>query len=110
MEMDLASLQSVKQFAKEFSSKFDKVDILVNNAGVVCDPRSKERTVDGFEPHMGVNHIGHFLLTNLLLEPLKKAAPSRFVITFIFYKYDCPRLVLSQKYFFNATRIKLFEF
>lgn len=78
MKLDLASLNSVRKFAKEFNSKYDKLDILVNNAGVSFDPRERQKTVDGFEMHMGVNHLGHFLLTNLLLEPLKRAAPSRY--------------------------------
>lgn len=78
MELDLASLQSVRQFAHEFKSKYDKIDILVNNGGVAFPPQEKQKTADGFEIHMGVNHLGHFLLTNLLMEPLKKAAPSRY--------------------------------
>uniref|UniRef100_A0A8D0QUL1 Retinol dehydrogenase 11 n=1 Tax=Sus scrofa TaxID=9823 RepID=A0A8D0QUL1_PIG len=51
--------------------------ILINNAGVMMCPYSK--TADGFETHMGVNHLGHFLLTHLLLEKLKESAPSRVV-------------------------------
>lgn len=78
MELDLASLKSVKQFAEEFKSKYDKLDILVNNAGVAFPPEDRQKTADGFEIHMGVNHLGHFLLTNLLLQPLKRAAPSRY--------------------------------
>lgn len=77
MQLDLASLKSVKQFTEEFRSKYHRLDILVNTAGIVFPPQEKQKTVDGFEVHMGVNHLGHFLLTNLLLEPLKKAAPSR---------------------------------
>lgn len=77
MELDLASLQSVKQFAEEFNSKYDRLDILINNAGLVVAPEDNKKTVDGFELHFGVNHLGHFLLTNLLLEPLKNAQPSR---------------------------------
>eukprot|EP00069_Balaena_mysticetus_P012612 bmy_07910T0 len=51
--------------------------ILINNAGVMMCPYSK--TADGFEMHIGVNHLGHFLLTHLLLEKLKESAPSRVV-------------------------------
>jgi len=77
MKLDLASLKSVREFCGEFKAKYDHIDILVNNAGLLVDPEEKRRTVDGFEMHMGVNHLGHFLMTNLLL--LKKGAPSRIV-------------------------------
>jgi len=79
MKLDLASLQSVRKFAQDFKAKYDRLDILINNAGVMMPPEQKNRTNEGFEIHMGVNHLGHFLLTNLLLEPLKKAAPSRVI-------------------------------
>lgn len=53
------------------------MDVLINNAGVMrC---SKSVTKEGIETHLGVNHMGHFLLTNLLLDCLKKSAPSRIV-------------------------------
>ena len=59
-ELDLADLTSVRKFA----DTVDSVDVLVNNAGVLGLPLT--RTVDGFEPHMGTNHLGHFALTCLL--------------------------------------------
>ncbi|ALC42025.1 CG30491, partial [Drosophila busckii] len=76
-ECDLASLDSVRNFIAAFKREQDKLDVLINNAGVMRCPRSV--TKDGFEMQLGVNHMGHFLLTNLLLDLLKKSAPSRIV-------------------------------
>jgi NAD(P)-dependent dehydrogenase (short-subunit alcohol dehydrogenase family) len=77
MQLDLASLASVRRFAEAFITRHDRLDGLVNNAGVMACPEGK--TEDGFETQFGVNHLGHFLLTELLLEPLKASAPSRIV-------------------------------
>jgi NAD(P)-dependent dehydrogenase (short-subunit alcohol dehydrogenase family) len=77
MRLDLANLDSVRSFAKEFLSRHDRLNGLVNNAGVMNTPKGK--THDGFETQFGTNHLGHFLLTELLLETLKKSAPSRIV-------------------------------
>ncbi|XP_026332881.1 retinol dehydrogenase 13-like [Hyposmocoma kahamanoa] len=75
---DLASLASVRDFVAMFKSEEPKLHVLVNNAGVMEPPEPLTR--DGFEPQLGVNHLGHFLLTNLLLDTLKASAPSRVVI------------------------------
>jgi NAD(P)-dependent dehydrogenase (short-subunit alcohol dehydrogenase family) len=61
--LDLASLDSVRQFAAEW---VDEIDLLINNAGIMIPPHSQ--TADGFEMQFGTNHLGHFALTNLLLE------------------------------------------
>lgn len=77
MQLDLASLDSIREFSKKFHEAESRLDILVNNAGLLSP---LERTKDNFELNMGVNHLGHFLLTNLLLDLLKAAAPSRIVV------------------------------
>jgi len=64
MLLDLASLADVRRFAAEFLASHDRVDLLINNAGVMACPQAT--TVDGFELQIGTNHVGHFLLTQLL--------------------------------------------
>ncbi|ODM99364.1 Retinol dehydrogenase 12 [Orchesella cincta] len=80
MKLDLGCIQSVKEFYHEIIKSYDTIDILINNAGVLVPSNEIERTADGFETHFGVNHLGHFLLTNLLLPLLKNAENSRIVI------------------------------
>jgi len=77
MYLDLANFASVRQFAGELAAKFSKLDILVNNAGVGLQP--KKITVDGLEQVMQVNHLSHFLLTNLLVDLLKAAGKARVI-------------------------------
>lgn len=77
MELNLADLASIRAFAEKFLDKFDRLDGLVNNAGVMNTP--DQQTKDGFEFQFGVNHLGHFLLTHLLLDILKASEPSRIV-------------------------------
>ncbi|NXG01727.1 RDH12 dehydrogenase, partial [Sakesphorus luctuosus] len=76
-KLDLADTKSIREFAEEFLREEKELHILINNAGVMLCPYSK--TADGFEMHLGVNHLGHFLLTFLLLERLKQSAPARIV-------------------------------
>lgn len=68
-ECDLASFESIRKFVETFKNEQEKLDILVNNAGVMRCPKSL--TKEGIEMQLGVNHMGHFLLTNLLLDMLK---------------------------------------
>jgi len=77
MKLDLASLESIREFATEFKKQFTKLDLLVCNAGVLIPSHLRSKTRDGFEMNFGGYHLGHFLLTNLLLEPIKNAGPSR---------------------------------
>lgn len=77
--LDLASFTSIRMFCKEILAAEKKISILICNAGVMGFPK-KALTEDGLEMQMGVNHFGHFLLTNLLLERMKESAPSRIVI------------------------------
>ncbi|XP_021953384.1 retinol dehydrogenase 11 isoform X2 [Folsomia candida] len=80
MYLDLSSLDSIRNFSEEFQKKFDHINILINNAGVYCPLKRRMKTKDGFEFNFGVNHLGHFLLTNLLLETVKRGSPSRIVV------------------------------
>lgn len=73
LELDLAALASVHAFATTVAARFDRVDLLVNNAGIMAAPR--RLTDDGFELHLGVNHLGHFALTGLLWPLLTSGAP-----------------------------------
>ncbi|XP_004082470.2 retinol dehydrogenase 14 [Oryzias latipes] len=76
--LDLASLTSVRAFCQGIIEDEPRLDVLINNAGVYQCPLT--RTEDGFEMQFGVNHLGHFLLTHLLLDLLKRSAPSRVVV------------------------------
>ncbi|XP_048186158.1 retinol dehydrogenase 13 isoform X1 [Perognathus longimembris pacificus] len=75
--LDLASLRSIREFATKVIEEEERVDILINNAAVMRCPHWT--TEDGFEMQFGVNHLGHFLLTNLLMDKLKASAPSRII-------------------------------
>jgi NAD(P)-dependent dehydrogenase (short-subunit alcohol dehydrogenase family) len=78
-ELDLASLESVRRFARHYDQSVDRpVDLLVNNAGVMTPPRYRE-TTDGFELQYGTNHLGHVALTARLL-PRLLAAPAPRVV------------------------------
>src|SRR5438093_13344385 len=77
LPLDLASFASVRAFAGAVTERFDHLDVLVNNAGVVL--RRRTTTEDGHETQLQVNHLSHFLLTNLLPEQLERAHASRVV-------------------------------
>ncbi|XP_059473096.1 retinol dehydrogenase 12-like isoform X2 [Neocloeon triangulifer] len=77
VQLNLASLKSVKECADVLLQTEQKIHLLVNNAGVMACPYSK--TEDGLEMQFQTNHLGHFLLTNLLLPTVKNSAPSRII-------------------------------
>ncbi|KAL8388891.1 hypothetical protein RB595_009002 [Gaeumannomyces hyphopodioides] len=72
LQLDLASIASIKAAARAFTAASDRLDILINNAGIMCTPEGL--TEDGYEVQFGTNHMGHALLTQLLLPTLKQTA------------------------------------
>lgn len=76
--LDLSSFSSIREFAEQINSdESSRIHTLINNAGVMMMPYQK--TADGNEMQFGTNHLGHFLLTNLLLDKIKSSAPSRII-------------------------------
>ncbi len=77
MLADLSSQQDIRHLAQEFNNRYSRLHVLVNNAG--ASYRKRRESVDGIEMTFALNHLGYFLLTNLLLDTLKASAPSRIV-------------------------------
>ena len=77
LRLDLASQRSIKAAAAEVGNKFSQLDLLINNAGIMAMPEMK--TEDGFESQFGVNHLGHWSLTGLLMDNLMAAEQARVV-------------------------------
>ncbi|XP_076336452.1 retinol dehydrogenase 11-like [Tachypleus tridentatus] len=73
MFMDLTSLDSVWEFAREFNKSEERLDAIINNAAILC---GRDWTADGFDTMLGVNYVGHFLLTILLHDKMKKCPDS----------------------------------
>jgi NAD(P)-dependent dehydrogenase (short-subunit alcohol dehydrogenase family) len=100
MQIDLASLSSVREFAKQFSQKYRHLDVLINNAGIFC--WNREETQEGFERTIGVNLLGPFLLTHLLLPILTQTPGGRIlnVASNAYFqgKIDLSDLHLKKKY------------
>ncbi|UQV47792.1 SDR family NAD(P)-dependent oxidoreductase [Janthinobacterium lividum] len=89
-QLELGDLASVRAFAAQVNRNYPKLQGLINNAGVMKTPFS--HTKDGFETQFGVNHLGHFLLTNLLMDSLKAGAPSRVVnLSSFFHEFSMGR-------------------
>ncbi len=78
IQLDLASFESIRACAAGLLDRHDRLDVLVANAGLVMSKRTE--TVEGFETTFGVNHLGHFYLTNLLFDRLRAGDPSRVVV------------------------------
>ena len=79
MPLDLADLSSVRRFVQDFNTRFSRLDLLINNGSAIMVPLQKTR--DGYEMHIGTNHLGHFVLTGLLLDRLEATPGSRVVNT-----------------------------
>ncbi|XP_064210886.1 retinol dehydrogenase 12 isoform X2 [Tribolium castaneum] len=77
-KLDLGSLESIREFANEIKRNETRLDILVNNAGIGS---CSSATIDGLNAVMQVNYFGHFLLTHLLIDLLKKSSPARIIFT-----------------------------
>ena len=77
--LDLASFASIRQCAAAFQAKGYPLHLLINNAGGAIPGKHASFTADGFELTLGTNHLGHFLLTNLLLDDIKQSAPARVI-------------------------------
>lgn len=78
LKLDLGDLDQIRAFAEDFRQRVPVLDVLILNAGLF--PLGKHLTAQGFEQQFGVNHLGHFLLTNLLLDTVKAAEQGRIVI------------------------------
>ena len=76
--LDLASFASIRAFAAGILEAYPRIDVLILNAGLVLQKR--QETVEGLEATFGINHLGHFLLTELLLERIKASAPARIIV------------------------------
>ena len=87
LPLDLASLASVRECAERFLALGEPLHVLINNAGVAG---RRGRTTDGFELTFGVNHLGHFVLTSLLLPCLEASAPARVVSVASAAHYGAP--------------------
>jgi NAD(P)-dependent dehydrogenase (short-subunit alcohol dehydrogenase family) len=98
---DLSEMKAVRKLSREFHTKYDKLHVLVNNAGGFFLKR--ELTAEGLEKTFALNHLGHFLLTNLLLDIIKKSAPARIVNVSSWEhfraKYDNTNLQGEKEYF-----------
>jgi NAD(P)-dependent dehydrogenase (short-subunit alcohol dehydrogenase family) len=105
IHLDLGSLAEVRKFAKEFSSRQLKLDMLILNAGIMATPFGL--TVDGIETQIGTNHMGHFLLVNLLT-PIIKESKSRIVhVSSIMHQSSHPEGIKISSFYEESGYIPL---
>jgi len=105
--IDLCVMRSVKDFARQIISEETRLDVLINNAGIVSAGKPREVTDEGLETLFAANYFGPFLLTNLLLDLLKKSAPSRIInVSSIVNKFGVIDFnnLQGEKYFQYHTR------
>ncbi len=97
--LDLSKLSSVREAAEEIKQRYNQIDGLINNAGIMQTPET--RTEDGFELQLATNHLGHFLLTGLLLDLVEKAEGRIVVVSSIAHKFgtiNFEDLMMEKKY------------
>jgi len=99
VDLDLSSFASIRAAAKTVLERWDRLDVLVNNAGGILTELTS--TEEGFEATVGGNHVGHFLLTDLLLERIRSRAPSR-VVTLSSIAHRGARRVAEEDFFPQA--------
>ena len=102
MQLDLASQASVRQFADALKAKYDRLELLINNAGIMMVPYA--RTVDGFESQFGINHLGHFALTRLLLDRILATSSAR-VVTVSSGAHMLGNITFDNLYFSQSSNI-----
>jgi NAD(P)-dependent dehydrogenase (short-subunit alcohol dehydrogenase family) len=90
LALDLADFASVRRCAAEFLERETRLDVLINNAGINLIRGKRQLSAQGYELHLAVNHLGHMLLTDLLLDRLKACAPSRIVVLSSHAYLMCP--------------------
>ena len=106
-KLDLSSFDSIRQFCAKINEREDRIDILINNAGIMMCP--KWTTKDGFEMQFGTNHLGHFLLTNLLLDKIRKSGAAR-IINVSSRAYLRNQLCYSRRFFLLFRLLFLMNF
>ena len=113
-QIDLGSIASIREFSEKLLGEETRIDILINNAGLLNN--TPGLTTDGFELVFGVNHLGPFYLTNLLLDRIKESAPSRIInVSSVAHKVGTPYLTAdnvkpensSCSFFHNYAKSKL---
>ena len=107
LELDLANLDSVRRCARELLARKMPLHVLINNAGLAG---ARGLTASGFELAFGVNHVGHFLLTHLLLDRLKESAPARIVTVASKAHYGAPGIDWSAVRLPTRSRTGLNEY